>query len=189
MAHGWEGKNIRLVPLDYDLHFENVCRWINDPEISANLIVGDFPLSKLSQKQWFDSHLQSESHRTQIILAIELLNGTHIGMSGIHDIDWRNGFATTGSYIGDATQQNLGYGTENAKLRAWYCFHVLGLRLLKTEYFSGNERSKRMQEKAGYVPAGRMPERFFKRGRFVDDMTMILTRDRWQELSNGEPAW
>lgn len=189
MVEGWEGKNIKLVGLNFEKHFENICRWINDPEISANLIVGDFPLSQSSQKEWFNHTLQEQKERKSLILAIELLNGTHIGMSGIHNIDWPNGYASTGSFIGEKQEQNKGYGTENAKLRAWLCFHVLGLRLLRTEYFSGNDRSKKMQEKAGYISAGKMPERFYKRGRYVDDTTMILTKERWLELSKGERSW
>lgn len=189
MAYGWESTHLRLVPLDFDKHFENCAKWINDPEITENLLIGDFPITNLAEKEWFESAQKASFEPKDVIFAIELLNGTHIGQSGIHGIDWRHGFATTGSFIGDKDEQNKGYGTEAAKLRAWYCFHVLGLRLLRSEYFSGNERSKRMQEKTGYVECGRIPQRFWKRGRYVDDIFTILTRERWLELSGGKPAW
>ena len=176
MAFGWEGKNIRLVPLDFEAHYENCCNWMNDPELTHGLLVGDFPMTRLAEKEWFETALKRDGQSGEIMFAIELLNGTHIGNSGIHGIDWRNGFATTGSFIGDKNEQNKGYGTEAAKLRAWYCFHVLGLRLLRSEYLSGNDRSKRMQEKAGYQETGRVPQRFWKRGQYVDDVITILTQ-------------
>lgn len=189
MAFGWESKRIRLVPLDADRHFDNCYRWVNDPEISEWLLIGDFPLSRLAEKEWFESIQKQTGNPRDIVLAIELLDGTHVGQSGIHGIDWRNGFATTGSFIGDTDYQNKGYGTEAAQLRAWYCFHVLGLRLLRSEYLDGNVRSKRMQEKTGYVEVGRIPQRFWKRGAYRDDVATVLSRERWQELSKGEKSW
>lgn len=175
--------------MDYDLHFENACRWINDPDISENLIVGDFPLAKLTQKEWFNNVSIVKPNPSDIVFAIELLNGTHLGTSGIHGIDWRNGVASTGSYIGEKSEQGHGYGTEAAQVRAWYCFNVLGLRLLTSEFFGGNERSRKMQAKAGYLEAGRMPARFWKRGRYVDDCATYLTRERWLEISGGKRTW
>lgn len=189
MAFGWESHRLRLVPLDVDRHFENCYRWMNTPEVTAFLLVGDFPISKLAEKDWFEEAQRRDPAQGEIIFAIELLDGTHIGQSGIHGIDWRNGFATTGSLIGDLAEQGKGYGTEAAQLRAWYCFHVLGLRLLRSEYLSGNDRSKRMQEKTGYLEVGRIPQRFWKRGEYRDDVVTVLTRERWLELSQGEKSW
>ena len=32
MAFGWEGKLVRLVPLNEAKHLENYVQWVNDPE-------------------------------------------------------------------------------------------------------------------------------------------------------------
>ena len=189
MAFGWESDRLRLAPLDVDRHFENCYRWVNDPEVSEWLLVGDHPITKLAEKDWFEAMQRKSGHDGDLVFAIELLDGTHIGQSGLHGIDWRNGFATTGSFIGMVDQQNKGYGTEAAQLRAWYCFHVLGLRLLRSEYLDGNVRSKRMQEKTGYIEVGRIPQRFWKRGAYRDDVATVLTRERWLELSGGNKTW
>lgn len=189
MPQGWESPRLRLAPLDAEKHFENCLRWVNDPEITENLLIGDFPISRFAERDWFESVERRSGQPDEVMFAIELLDGTHIGQSGVHGIDWRNGFATTGSFIGEKQHQNQGYGTEAAKLRAYYCFHVLGLRLLRSEYLEGNDRSRRMQEKTGYVEAGRIPGRFWKRGAYRDDVATVLTRERWLELSGGKPAW
>ena len=47
MPIGWSGENVRLVPLDYERHYENCYRWINDPEVSEWLAVGDEPIGRL----------------------------------------------------------------------------------------------------------------------------------------------
>lgn len=180
MAIGWSSERVRLVPLDFERHFENCYRWINDPEVNEWLAVGDEPMARLAEKEWFESVQRGRDN--DIAFAIETLDGRHIGQSGIHQISHKHGTALTGSFIGDPSDRNQGLGTEAAILRAWYCFHVLGLRLLTSEYIDGNARSKRMQEKAGYIEYGRLPKCFWKRGEFRDKVRTYLTRERFFEL-------
>lgn len=187
MATGWEGGRIRLMPMDAERHFKNICRWVNDPDVNEWILVGDFPMGEIAEREWFDSCLKgSESN---VVFAIELLDGTHIGTSGIHGINLRHGFASTGSYIGDPGHRGKGLGTEASKLRAWYCFHVLGLRLVTSGYIEGNEGSRVMNERAGYLPVGCIPKQFWKRGMYRDHFETVLTRERWQELSGGNRVW
>ena len=61
MGLGWEGEKVRLVPLDFDRHFENCYRWINDPDTNEWLAVGDFPMSRLAEKEWFEARQLSTS--------------------------------------------------------------------------------------------------------------------------------
>lgn len=186
MAIGWTGDRVRLTPLD-ERHFENCYQWINDPEISEWLKGGDEPMAMLAEREWFDSVCKGSERN--IMFAIETLDGEHIGNTGIHGINRKHGFATTGSLIGNKSFQNQGIGTEAAKLRAWYCFHVLGLRLVMSGYFGGNDRSARMQEKAGYIVRGVVPGQYWKRGAYRDHVETVLTRERWLEISAGKPVW
>jgi RimJ/RimL family protein N-acetyltransferase len=180
MPIGWQGERIRLVPLDFERHFENCYRWINDPDVGEWLAVGDEPMGRLAEKEWFEG--AERGRPNDIAFAIETLDGRHIGQSGIHQIAHKHGTALTGSFIGDPAERGKGYGTEAAVLRSWYCFHVLGLRLLVSEYIGGNERSRRMQEKAGYVVYGTLPGSFWKRGEYRDKVRTYLTRERFFEL-------
>jgi len=184
MPIGWQSERVRLVPLDFERHFENCYRWINDPDVGEWLAVGDEPMAHLAEKEWFEN--AQRGSRTDIAFAIETLDGNHIGQTGIHDISYKHGTAFTGSFIGEATERGRGYGTEAAVLRSWYCFHVLGLRLLTSEYIGGNARSQRMQEKVGYVEYGTVPKAFWKRGEHRDKVRTYLTRERFFEL---HPEW
>jgi RimJ/RimL family protein N-acetyltransferase len=184
MATGWSSERLRLVPLDEERHFENCLRWINDPDVNEWLAVGDLPITRAAEREWFER--ASKQSETDVTFAIETLEGRHIGQSGVHFISYKHGTALTGSFIGDPQERGKGYGTEAAVLRAWFCFHVLGLRILTSEYIGGNERSKRMQEKAGYVEYGRLPSSFWKRGEHRDKVKTYLTRERFFEL---HPEW
>jgi RimJ/RimL family protein N-acetyltransferase len=180
MSFGWEGELVRLVPLEKERHLDNFVRWINDPEVTEWLLKGDFPMSRLAEESWFDAAAKGGGEH--IVFAIELLDGTHIGSSGIHFIDFRHGAAKTGSLIGAKEHWGKGCGTDAARVRARYCFDVLGLRLLTSGYLDGNERSVRMQQKTGYVECGRIPKRYWKRGAYRDLVMTFLDRERWRSL-------
>lgn len=183
MAIGWEGELVRLVPLDADKHLANYVEWVNDPEVTDGLLVGDLPMTLLAEREWFDQ--ASRVSKTDVTFAIETLDGRHLGTSGIHQIDFRSGTCVTGSFIGDKTQWGKGYGSDAAKIRAKYCFDVLGLRVLYTAYLEGNDRSRRMSEKNGYRECGRYPKKYWKRGRYRDEVIMYLDRETWQQTLNG----
>jgi len=176
MAVGYEGKLVRLVASCKERHLENALRWINDPEITETLLIGDFPISRSSEEKWFDSVNTGQS---DVHFAIETLDGTHIGFSGIHGIDFRNGTATTGSFIGEKQWWGRGFGTDAANVRSRYCFHVLGLRILYSAYIAGNVASARMQQKAGYREYGIKPRASWKRGEFRDEVLTYLDRETW----------
>lgn len=179
MPFGWEGKLTRLVPLD-ERHFDNALKWINDSDITAWLLVGDYPTTRIAEREWFDRACKPSD--SNIMFAIETLDGRHIGMSGIHHIDSRNGTAVTGSFIGNPQDWGKGYGTDAALTRARYCFEVLGLRLLMTSFLEGNERSMRMSSRIGFEEVGRWPKKIWKRGQYRDEILLALDRDRFISL-------
>lgn len=182
MSYGYEGNLVRLAPLDEDKHFENALRWINDPEVTQHLLVGHFPMSRLAEKDWFESRCRAKD---DLLFAIETLDGEHhIGFSGVHQIDFRHGTSVTGTIIGAKEMWGKGYGSDAAKVRAYYAFEILGLRLLLSAYFDGNERSRRMQEATGYRECGRIPARFWKNGAYRDEILTYLDRETWRK-ANG----
>lgn len=178
MAFGLNGERVRLVPLDEARHLENYYQWLNDYELTDGIIVKP-PITMPMEKDFFANFGQAKGHT---IFAIELLDGTHIGSSGVHNINNPIGTANTGSFIGTKELWGKGYATEANRLRAWYCFHVLGLRVIYSEYLDGNSASKRMQEKVGYLPCGVRPAKYWYRGRYRDEHLTFLTRERWLEL-------
>lgn len=169
---------MRLVPVDVERHLENALRWVNDPVVTEWLLIGDHPTTRAMEREFFEARSESE-----ILFAIETIEGRHIGMSGIHGVSYRHGFAHTGSFLGDPELWGQGLGTEASKLRARYAFEVLGLRQLESSHLGGNERSAGMLLRTGYQPVGVSPERYWKRGAYRDDHRYLLRRERWRELN------
>ena len=179
MAFGIEGKLIRLVPLDWDRHGENAYRWVNDPEMTATLLIGDEPLTLIEERAWFES---MSSSRTDVCYAIETLDGRHVGMSALHEVNHRRGTALTGSFIGSLQDRGKGYGAEAVALRTAYAFQTLNLRILYSAYLDGNEASRRMQERVGYKVWGVREQAYWKRGRYVDVHETRLFASEWRAM-------
>src|SRR5436190_24195120 len=97
MAFGWEGKLVRLVPPDKERHTVNAYRWVNDLDVTSNLLIGG-PITRGMEEAWFDKLANDDSN---IHFAIETLDGRHLGMSGLHQINRRHGTAVCGSFLGE----------------------------------------------------------------------------------------
>lgn len=103
-----------------------------------------------------------------------------VGATGIHRIDWKNGFGTTGTVIGDRAAWGKGLARELMQIRAAYAFTQLPLRKLKSGYLDGNEASARAQKAAGYKEVGRWTGDRFIDGKWVDHVLTELLREDWE---------
>jgi RimJ/RimL family protein N-acetyltransferase len=176
MSYGWEGKKIRLVPLDRSKHLENALRWLNDPEITQWLETGDWPLTRGAEEKYFNA--ADRNDRSSAHFAIESLQGEHVGFSALRSIDWQSRVAVSGSLVGRRDLWGQGLGSEAVAIRNRYAFEVLGLRTLIATVIADNSRSLAMLAKAGYEEVGRVPGRYWKRGGYRDQVILALqTRD------------
>ena len=178
MAYGWEGEKVRLVPLDKARHAENIVLWMNDPAVTEMTLSGDLPIMRLAEDAFLDKFCaQMEKQPTDILFAVETHGGEHIGVAGLHRIEWRHGVAVTGTIIGPQAFRGQGYGSDVARVRTRYAFEVLGLRLLLSEVFAENAASLRMLQRAGYREVGRIPRRHWKRGAYRDVVLLAAERE------------
>ncbi len=187
MPFGWQGKKIRLVPLEREKHFDNCVRWLNDPEVTPWTLVGDFPLTRLAEQEFFDRVARSSD--TEVAFGIELLgeDEEHIGVCGIHNISYRHGVGTIGLIIGRLQLWRHGLGTDVIDTLTRYAFEVAGLRLLLSETLSENLGSIKAQLKCGYREIGRIPGRYWKRGAYRDSILFALTRADWLGRASAVP--
>lgn len=108
-------------------------------------------------------------------------DGGLVGGTSIVRIDWKHGFGTTGTVIGDKTAWGRGLGRELMQLRAEYAFTQLPLRALRSGYLDGNVASARAQKAAGYKEVGRWHDDAFIDGRWVDHVLTELLREDWEK--------
>jgi len=178
MSCGWQGRKVRLVPLDKGKHFDNALQWLGDPEVTQWTLIGDFPISHLAEEEFFDRMMRGDPN--DVVFAVETLDGEHVGMTGIHRIDWRQQVGNTGTLIGRKDLWGRGYGSDAIQVRTRYAFDVLGLRMLLSEALADNVASQKALWKAGYREVGRIPNRYWKRGAYRDVVLLMVDSDSWK---------
>ncbi len=171
------GAKTILRPVRKSTDLERCMRWVNDPEV-RQYIRAYLPLNEVDEVAWLDR----PSPRNDIQLAIETLDGCHIGNIGFHEISWRDGTATTGTIIGEKQYWGQGYGTDAKMLLLHYAFHTLNLRKICSLVYASNGRSLRYNQKCGYQKEGVRREQYFINGAYCDQILLAVFRDDWEPL-------
>ena len=148
--------------------------WFEDLETTRFLGLRNPPSVEM-EKQWLETTAKDPN---SVIWVMEV-GGIAVGTTGIREIDWKNGFGTTGTLIGDRSVWGQGVGTEAMRLRARYAFVQMPLRKLKSSYFDGNVASGKAQAAAGYREVGRHHADRFVDGRWVDEILTEVMREDW----------
>jgi Acetyltransferases, including N-acetylases of ribosomal proteins len=149
--------------------------WFEDMEVTRFLLLRNPPGIE-AEKEWLDKMARSPD---DVFWVVEF-KGRAVGATAIHAIDWKNGFGTTGTVIGDKSVWGNGLGRELMQLRARYAFIQLPLRKLKSGYLDGNEASARAQAAAGYREVGRYRADMFVDGRWRDHVMTEVLREDWE---------
>jgi RimJ/RimL family protein N-acetyltransferase len=169
-----EGMLVRLRPPQPD-DAAVMITWFEDMEVTRFLLLRNPPGIE-AEKEWLDKMARSPD---DVFWVVEF-KGRAVGATAIHAIDWKNGFGTTGTVIGDKSVWGNGLGRELMQLRARYAFIQLPLRKLKSGYLDGNEASARAQAAAGYREVGRYRADMFVDGRWRDHVMTEVLREDWE---------
>jgi RimJ/RimL family protein N-acetyltransferase len=173
-----------LVPLEREKHFDNAVEWLNDPEVTEWTLVGDLPVTRVNEEEWFLRALKPSDELVEF--AVELREtGEHIGFTELHAINRTHGSAASGTLLGRRDLWGQGYGSESIALRSRYAFEVLGLRMILSEILDGNTASLRALKSNGYHEYGRVPQRYWKRGEYRDGIYMVLFAEEWVAQNGG----
>ncbi len=111
-------------------------------------------------------------------LAIDTLDGRHIGNCMYYDIDQRRGEAELGIMIGDRDYWDKGYGSDAVTTLLNHIFETTRLERIYLKTLEWNVRAQKCFEKCGFVPCGRT-----SRGR--QDFILMEIRRSWLEKEKG----
>jgi RimJ/RimL family protein N-acetyltransferase len=159
------GERVRLRGIERE-DIPTFVRWFNDPEVRRFLLFNE-PMSKAQEERWFESRAEKEDY----IFGVEALvdeQWVHIGNTGLHELDYRNGVAEFGIVIGEKARWSKGYGTEATRLTLGFAFGALRLNRVALEVFDFNKRAIRCYEKAGFTHEGTQRQGLFRDGQFYD---------------------
>jgi RimJ/RimL family protein N-acetyltransferase len=177
-----QGKLVRLRPPSID-DAAAIITWFEDMEVTRFLQLKT-PPSIEYEKEW----LERMARDPNFVMWVVEHRGQAAGMTGIHEINWKEGWGTTGTIIGDKSVWGKGLGRELMQLRTNYAFTQTPLRKLKSAYADGNEASARAQAAAGYRVIGRYQADRFADGRWRDEILTEVMRADWEKAHAARPA-
>jgi len=173
-----KGKKTLLRLLDKKTDLESCLRWVNDQEVTQYLTMY-LPSSEQDEEEWFDS---LQKRKNDVVLGIETLEGTFIGITGLHDIKWKDRTATHGVFIGEKDYWSKSYGTDSHMVLLNYAFNTLNLRKICSSAISFNERSARYHFACGYQFEGRKRKQIYKNGEYWDIIVFGVFKEEWTAM-------
>ena len=164
-----EGKNVYLSPMHVD-DAEMYAKWLNDPEIVKYLSLRNGLVSIYGERDYIEKFSKVEFN----LCIVKCDNDELIGNIGLGELDYKNGTAELGIFIGEQENLGKGYGTEAIKLLTNYAFQELRLHSIYLRTYDINERAVKAYEKCGFKEFGRRHDGVFLNGEYHDVIYMEL---------------
>jgi RimJ/RimL family protein N-acetyltransferase len=136
----------------------------------ADIIVNK-PVSREFEIEWLSRAL-CRLEKDETLYLVAEVNGKVVANSEVSK--HVNGYDKHAGMIGIAIHKDyrdVGIGTKMMKALIDYAKKE-GLKVLMLTAFANNKRAIRVYEKNGFVQTGKIPKRFFKEGKFVDEIIM-----------------
>lgn len=150
------------------------CAWFANLDVTRYLLLR-FPPSMAMEEEWFKRVAESR----ETVYWVMKVEGRTVGSTALHEVDWMNRHAGSGTVIGDSNDWGKGYATEATRLRTAFAFNELGLERLETESFAENIGMHTALRRAGYRDIGRRTHQQFAGGRWHDTLIFELLREEW----------
>lgn len=175
------GEKISLEPARSEFLTEFIF-WFADTHVTRYLAYRS-PMSLKQEEEWFDNVAADRNTVHWTIMAGQ----RPIGVTGIHNIDWINRNAITGTVIGVQSEWGKGYATEAVRLRTDFAFPTLGLEGLETHSFAENAGMHKALERSGHRRIGVRTHAQFRMGEWHDSILFeLLAEDWWSVRRNNE---
>ncbi len=163
----------------------NLVAWRNQPHVADGLF-SYRPLSLADQERWFASY---QGRQDEMLLIIELNDGTPIGTVGFTNLDFKNQSAEYGRLmIGDPTYLGQGYAREATLVAMDYAFLELNMHRQYSRILATNQASITTMRHCHMEVEGCAHEAHFAHGMFVDILTLSVLREPYLAARKLDPT-
>jgi RimJ/RimL family protein N-acetyltransferase len=178
-----QGRLVRLRARERE-DVDRAFRWINDHEVARFLILR-YPQSRAQELAWLESTPATSFFG--LPLAIDTLEGEHIGNIDLRDVQPESRTAEIGIMIGEKRYWSQGYGSDAVRTLTRFAFRVMNLQRVHLRTYEFNERGQAAFKKAGFVEEGRLRRHIYAEGRYWDVVLMGCLREEF-EASDAPPG-
>lgn len=187
-AQLFEGKLIRLAPIDHEKDPEVESRWTHDLALMRTLSQRPaMPLSVAQMKKRYEA-IEKEVEESKRLFHFTIRNKEDsklLGFARIEWIEWTHGTGSLRMAIGDVQERNKGYGSDALALMLRYAFHELNLYRLSALVGEDNPGAMRFFMRQGFVEEVRRRKALFRDGQAWDLVHLGILRDEWLSLNVG----
>ena len=167
-----EGEKVYLSPINQD-DYETYVKWLNNPNITQFLDCNDSLITLSNEKDI----LLKIGNEEFCFAIIKKEDDTLLGNVGVTKIDYKNGKAELGIFIGDEENLSKGYGSEAIKLIINFAFNEIRLHSVMLTVFSNNPRAIKAYTKCGFKEFGRRHEAIYHNGEYLDLIYMEIINE------------
>jgi len=181
----YEGRLIRLGPIDHEQDPPLVARWTHDALFRSVLGAVARPLSSEAVRRQLEKvEKQMEETKNIIHFTIRARDDYRlIGLARIFWIDFHNGTGVLNLGVGDSSDRRRGYGLDTVNLLLRFAFDELNLHRLSAWSSADNLPFIRLVKKAGFEEEARRREASFHDGSYWDVLHLGLLRSKWEQKS------
>ena len=166
------GQKICLAPLLL-CDGPSIFNWLN--KLSVAYLNGPFrPTDQMSFDGWYSSIGRDQS---RVMFAIRKCGDLRLlGYLQIINLNAINRCAELGILIGEASDQDKGFGREALGLGLMHCWKDLNLNRVSLYVYGDNPRAIHVYGQVGFTKEGQMKQAAFVNGQFVDVTVMGILR-------------
>ena len=178
----FEGKLIRLAPIDHEKDPEVESRWTHDITLMRALSHQPaIPLSTAQMKKRYEA-IEKEVDESKRLFHFTVRgkdDNRLLGFVRIEGIEWTHGTCSLKLAIGDPTERHKGYGGEALQLILRFAFNELNLYRLSAVVGEDNPQAQKFFEKFGFVEEVRRRKALMRDGQTWDSIHLGILRDEW----------
>lgn len=156
---------------------EYILRWQNDPVVFRWMdYVRPFSPSDIQE-----SEEAAAREGDPFVIEVE---GRPLGRIGLNNFRPRDHMASLYIFVGERESWGKGYGRDALMTLLAYAFDTKNLRLVELWTLADNERAIRMYKGCGFVEDGRLRDRSWIEGHYVDHLVMSVTAEEFSRVRN-----
>lgn len=173
-----QGRKVELRPTE-ESDYPLIHTWMNHPEVWRYMDY-ELPFSLADVKEDIERS-RGEGHPFTI-----LVRNRPIGRIGLNQFRRRDRICAMYMFIGEPAFWGAGYASDAVMALLGYAFDRFDLHQVELWTLADNNRAIGMYERCGFVLEGRLRERSWKQGQWIDHVAMSVNRE---EFDHARQEW
>ena len=150
----------------------------NDPTTWENLLNIDF-IDEEDQLEWW-KNLHKKQNDKRFVICFADNPAEIIGRLRIQNINWQHNNCEVGLDI-LPEHRGKGYGVKSYKMLLEFLFQHYNMNMVYLKVADFNPNAKKLYEKVDFQETGKLPQFYYRHGKYWDYIIMSMIKDEYQK--------